>query len=74
MKEILGATAIVFGIFALVAVVCSPIFLLGLIGDRATCASVSRQTGRPTNYSFMSGCYVKTEYQWVPLSSWRVVE
>lgn len=40
--------------------------------DYMMCRSVERNTGRPTSYSFVSGCYVNVDGRQTPLSAWRV--
>lgn len=48
------------------------ILLNGCTPGSLECSSVHRNTGKPTKYSLMTGCYVLVDGQWTPLHAWRV--
>jgi hypothetical protein len=48
------------------------ILMLGWRGCEAIqCDEVGDATGKPTQFRFISGCYVKVDGRWVPRDSWR---
>lgn len=69
MKDSIGEIGVgIAFIFVVFLVFIGPYYLW----QRFTCMNVSRNTGRPTSYSLITGCYIETKQDgFVPLSHWR---
>lgn len=51
----------------------------GIIGaanifDSMQCKKLGQETEMETKYSFIGGCYIKTEKGFIPAGAWRVVD
>lgn len=45
---------------------------LGYGCDNYNCSNLGTISGKETRYDVISGCFVKIDGQWVPVSRWRV--
>ena len=71
MKD--GMITAILVISVLLLIVAIPVSC-GVGIDAFNCHSITRNTGKPTKYSPISGCYVQVGGEWVPLDAWRVVK
>lgn len=63
----------------LIAAIISVLLITGLViggnmMNAKSCQKLSQKTGMETEYSFIGGCYIKTEKGFIPSDSWRVVD
>lgn len=51
--------------FAMILLIAFPIM-------KSDCKNISKNTGKETHLDYRSGCYIKINGEFVPISNWRV--
>lgn len=64
MRRVIALTLLVWILF-------TALYVLTWTIESVSCNDTGSQTGVPSKYSPLSGCYVRPGDRWVPISAWR---
>ena len=61
-------------VFTVIAVLFGGTWVLANVVNLFQCQSASLRMNKPTDFGWLTGCFVKVQGEWVPIKQYRVID